>query len=54
MHFNANVQSRDVHVNGNDWDPTGPIHGSAECTVRRRNGNGNKGMGMGITLWEWE
>ena len=39
---------RDVHENGNDWEPTGPMgcaNGSAECTM---------GMVMGIKTCECE
>jgi len=45
------VHTGDVHGNGNDWDPTGPVGFLWEWEwrwMRHGNGNGNKTMGIGV------
>ena len=51
------VHSRDMYVNRNDCDYTGPVGFPWEWERRlmcHRNGNRGMGMGMGIELNEWE
>ena len=53
------VSGRDVHRNGKDWDPMGPMGFPREWEydkpwVGSSMGMGIKCMGMGFKTWEWE
>ena len=53
------LYGRDVHGNGKDWDPMGPMGFPWEWEYDKPwdgsgMGMGIRRMGMGIKTWEWE